>query len=333
MEQKRTLWIVAAAGVFLLVVAGAALILYSPTLQGNSQQTAYNPADGWVSAPKKAAVSPDFSGEGIPPSPFEADTHKAPPLSNDPFEFSEENVVAEHNPPSDKNAPLPQNNEREPIQSKNVTVITDNTTIYGSGTTTTIDLNALKAGNQQQSEVASAPKNSAAPAPQPQVAQAQPKSPPPAAPQQAPRAPSESYSEAKISPAPAVKPAQSAQPTNSVASTKSSASSSLKTTSASEAKPASTSAPAKPLPDSYWIQVGAYSAKKSADNARSILESNKIPSEVFTYKDASGKLFYRVRIGPYTTTSEAEYWKTRIAMISEFENANSYVTNANAKVR
>ena len=31
MEQKRILWIIAAVGVFFLVVIGAALILYSPT--------------------------------------------------------------------------------------------------------------------------------------------------------------------------------------------------------------------------------------------------------------------------------------------------------------
>ena len=50
MEQKKTLWIVAASGVFLLVVAGAALLL-SFQKTGTSQ-TYSNPADGWVSSAK-----------------------------------------------------------------------------------------------------------------------------------------------------------------------------------------------------------------------------------------------------------------------------------------
>jgi len=38
-------------------------------------------------------------------------------------------------------------------------------------------------------------------------------------------------------------------------------------------------------------------------------------------------MFYRVRIGPYMTKSEAEYWRTRIAMIPEFAKNESYVTS------
>ena len=83
--------------------------------------------------------------------------------------------------------------------------------------------------------------------------------------------------------------------------------------------------PKKTTPDTFWIQVGSYEAKKSADEARSTLESNKIPNEVFTYKDSKGKLFYRVRVGPYTTKSEAEYWQSRILMINQFAKASSYV--------
>jgi len=56
MEQKRTLWIIAAVGVFLLVVLGAALILYSPAAHSTQTVAAIAPvkrpaANGWVSAP------------------------------------------------------------------------------------------------------------------------------------------------------------------------------------------------------------------------------------------------------------------------------------------
>jgi cell division protein FtsN len=76
----------------------------------------------------------------------------------------------------------------------------------------------------------------------------------------------------------------------------------------------------------YWVQVAAYSNKKGAENARSILDENKIPSDIFTYTDTKNNLFYRVRIGPYTTKSEAEYWKARIEEIDFFKTSQCYVT-------
>ena len=76
----------------------------------------------------------------------------------------------------------------------------------------------------------------------------------------------------------------------------------------------------------YWVQCAAYTSKKTADQARSKLDENRIPAEVFTYKDAKDNLFYRVRVGPYTTKSEAEYWKNRIAQIDSFKSAQSYIT-------
>lgn len=76
----------------------------------------------------------------------------------------------------------------------------------------------------------------------------------------------------------------------------------------------------------YWVQCASYTSKKSADNARFVLDEKRIPAEVFTYKDSKDKLYYRVRVGPYTTKSEAEYWKNRICSIETFVNSNSYIT-------
>ena len=57
MEQKKTLWIVAAAGIFLLVVVGAALILYSPSVHQTSvQQSSFDPTSGWISSTKQGAT-------------------------------------------------------------------------------------------------------------------------------------------------------------------------------------------------------------------------------------------------------------------------------------
>ena len=56
------------------------------------------------------------------------------------------------------------------------------------------------------------------------------------------------------------------------------------------------------------------------------MDENKIPSDIFTYTDTKNNLFYRVRIGPYTTKSEAEYWKARIEEIDFFKTSQCYVT-------
>lgn len=76
----------------------------------------------------------------------------------------------------------------------------------------------------------------------------------------------------------------------------------------------------------YWVQAASYTSKKTADFARATLEESRIPAEVFTFKDSKNKLFYRLRVGPYTTKSEAEYWKNRVAQIDQFKNVQSYIT-------
>ena len=77
----------------------------------------------------------------------------------------------------------------------------------------------------------------------------------------------------------------------------------------------------------YWIQVASLTSRKNADSARAVLGENKITADVFTYKDTSDKLYYRVRVGPYTTKSEAEYWRGEIAKIDSFASSQSYVTS------
>ena len=81
------------------------------------------------------------------------------------------------------------------------------------------------------------------------------------------------------------------------------------------------------LVDQYWVQVASVTNKHNAENARAALAANKIESEIFTHKADDGKLYYRLRVGPYTTKTEAEYWKGRIALIDEFADTESFITN------
>ena len=89
MEQKRTLWIIAAVGVFLLVVLGAALILYSPKATSGQIASGHNSTktndSGWISlAP---AQNNEVSSNQGKENPFER-TRPLPPVEERRDELS-----------------------------------------------------------------------------------------------------------------------------------------------------------------------------------------------------------------------------------------------------
>ncbi len=289
MEERRTLWIITASGLFLLVVVGAAIILSTSTKGNKTQQAAFNPTEGWTT-PTTYAVQTIPANDTI----AQANTNALSDAPASPFEQVALNDTA-----------VPQQ-----IQADNLTVYTDKTTLYSDETVTTIDLNALKSSTPA---VTANNQTTAA-----QIASAQ-------------AAKTESYTYNYEQPKPVAKatpaPAQTPAPAKPAPAPAAATSAPAKT-----AAPATSTVPAGlKVPDRFWVQVASYATKKNADDARATLESNKIPSEVFTYTDAKGKVFYRVRIGSYTTPSEAEYWKTQVAKIDQFADAQSYVVNSSAK--
>ena len=266
MEQKKTLWIIAAVGVFLLVVLGVPAILHYPSR---------NPV------PAYASISP---------------VEKKTPQSG------WTKPVADVSAPSDIS---------QSTKVSDLVVVADNATVYSpnpvSGATT-IDLNALKneITTDAQAQTAAQPQNI-------NITVNIPDS-------------KETVTEPKAT---AVAKAPETTPVNTVKTVQKAETKTVKTT---KTAPAATTATAtvktEPKKTQYWVQVAAYSNKKGAEGARSILDENKIPSDIFTYRDNKDKLYYRVRVGPYTTKSEAEYWRTKIIKISEIDNANdSYITS------
>ena len=295
MEQKKTLWIVAAAGVFLLVVIGAALILYSPAVQNKSPvQTSLSYSDGLNSFSSVSSSGNENifrNSEIFPENDGMSEAGKN----------SESSVSPVEEPVNEK-----EESAGQQVKVENATLYSDNvylieTTPSVTSVTTVIDLNALK----------------------------------PSAPAAKNYAPAESFNEPKVE-----QKVQAAEtPSSAVVSQKKVAGPKVeqKPVSKSVSKPAvkKTAVPAKKtaskpaetkasVPDTYWIQVGSYEVKKLADDARKILENNKIPNEVFTHKE-KGKLFYRVRVGPYTTKQEAQYWQKCIRAINEFSEVESYI--------
>ena len=283
MDQKRTLWITIAVGLFLLVVIGAALFFHAPTAKKESKTVKLDSGSTYTQPNTTPTVPTDAFSQGTAGASNTSATTQ-----------------------SDENA------KADSLTTDNLTVIANGTTnVIGLGDTstadttasgtTTIDLNTLKttptsgtvtAQNKAAENAMAETAAATTPITQPAVEEKVTKS------------------------APAKKETPAKKATSST------------TTKKTVAKTAT--APAKKIADSFWVQAASYSTKKNADEARNTLDANKIPCEVFTYKDTKGNLFYRVRVGPYTTKSEAEYWKERIAAIDLFTKSGSYITNSSA---
>ncbi|MDR0448755.1 MAG: SPOR domain-containing protein [Treponema sp.] len=96
---------------------------------------------------------------------------------------------------------------------------------------------------------------------------------------------------------------------------------------APEAKPAVVAAPSATPPTAsktssrdYWVQVGSFEHRERADGAKSTLD-NKGLSAIITNQIVNSKMFYRVRVGPYNSQNEADYWLAMIKSIDGFQNS------------
>ena len=305
MEQKRTLWIMAAVGVFLLVVLGAALILYSPTARSSQTIATVSPSNkqtsnGWVS------LAPAENETTIPQTKMPA----TEVLSEQTNEVPQQNVinseekitrVAELTVYADKatiisNNPNEMNNvvaavpssvpEQKTAEQTHHTVINN---------TTTIDINPVISEKPVVTPKNELTKNTM-----------------------------ETTSK-KVAEKPVVKQVAKKEVSKPVSKPKKVTSTKATTSTTTTAKVTKT--PAKPKVVQYWVQVTSLKSKKSAENAREVLDENKITADIFTYKDKKDQLFYRVRVGPYTTKSEAEYWQSKIAKIDTFASSSSYITS------
>ena len=313
MEQKRILWIVASVGLFLLVVVGFALILYSPSKNQDPIITSTQSTnDIWASPQNATPIDPNYQASVLQGTPLEnSNSVNMPQDSTSPVPVLPSQVPQFQGMPNQPYPvpPVPNGNNVLPSDSmalvgqqqvKDVTVISGNTKVITSGGTT-IDLTGLTVNSATQ-PVVTQNTNAATQSTKEVVSS------------------SSKTATAKVESAKATS-------TNKTSASKTSTAKASSTTKTASAK---TTTPA-PITHKFWIQAGSYSSKKNAEEARNALSAEKIASEIFTYTDSNGTLFYRVRVGPYTTKSEAEYWQSRIALIDKFSSSKTYITDSSAK--
>ena len=305
MEQKKTLWIIAGVSFFLLVVFGVAFIAFKPSAN-------YSPTFAKKPAIEKK-IQPE-NGWSNPPAPDYDMNNQRSDLSsakvNDMVVLSENTTVYD-------------------ITKPNQNVASDS---QPASQSTTIDLNALK--RELTAELAAQSQTTQGQNPQNiNITVTMPERKP----EQSVVITSDYYTGKAKEEAPAAKTSESKAVTQAPAKkqeTPAKTTQTVQKTAKTESKPASAKTTAAPAPapktvTRFWVQVAAYTNKKTAENAREILSENKITSDIFTYQDNKNRLFYRVRVGPYTTKSEAEYWQAKISKISDFSKEQSFVTSTN----
>jgi len=86
------------------------------------------------------------------------------------------------------------------------------------------------------------------------------------------------------------------------------------------AKPAATK-----THNNYWVQTGAFSTKIRAEGAKESLASKGITS-IIDNRDIDGKTWYRVRVGPYISETEANYWLALVKSIDGFSESQVRLT-------
>jgi DedD protein len=79
--------------------------------------------------------------------------------------------------------------------------------------------------------------------------------------------------------------------------------------------------------DNYWVQAGSFSVKARAEVVKETLASKGIGS-IIENREIDGKTFFRVRVGPYTSQEEADYWLPLIKSINGFENSQIWKTQS-----
>ena len=72
----------------------------------------------------------------------------------------------------------------------------------------------------------------------------------------------------------------------------------------------------------YWVQTASLANRINAERARDKLAAQHMKVEIFT-KETSAGLTHRVRVGPFTNSTEANYWLNSIE--------KSYVTEEKVK--
>jgi DedD protein len=91
------------------------------------------------------------------------------------------------------------------------------------------------------------------------------------------------------------------------------------------ARPQAPRTEARPFNNDYWIQTGAFTTQIRAEGAKESLADKGITS-VIDNSNVNGRTWYRVRVGPYVSENEANYWLALVKSIDGFSDSQIRLT-------
>jgi DedD protein len=304
MEKKKLLLVTISVGVFLVIVIGASILVFSPRNPAPAVMAAVSerPIPAGIQGTLQA-VSPGIAGSPVTvDTPQETDTAlQVQPATADPT-----NMV--RNPDGFQSLQTPPSS---------ISAVQENRFYINNDTTQPV-LIERKDGDSTR-VVINVPRPTTAAVPNAQAASQ----------------PSASASAATSAPA-----ARTASGSAATRSTAAPGSSTPRQTAA--AAPARTvAAPARSAPqtpqsrtyNAYWVQTGSFPTRNQADKAKEILAAKGLTA-VIENGDVRGETWYRVRVGPYTSQNEADYWLSLIKSINgkpHIDLASSIVWMSNTR--
>jgi DedD protein len=288
MEQKKLLLIAISVGVFFVIVIGAAILVFP--VNAVSAKSAEVPAP--------VSNRPVSSGTSLTPA-----GQAEPPAAPAPQEYIREGVQGIQNAPEGS---VPADNSFY---------------INGSGSSSRAPAEAAP-----QTTIKVDPKSAvgvpdAAPAGR-------------AAPVAAAQRTTTPASAVPAVPAPAAPPSRSTAAAPAASQTRSTAASQARSTATAPAastrstpSAAASTRPAVQIKtrDDYWVQTHSFTALARAEAVKQTLADKGITS-IIENRDIDGTTRFRVRVGPYTSQNEADYWLSLIKSINGFENSQVWKT-------
>jgi len=312
MEKKKLLLVAISVGIFLALTIGAAILFFAPKDASTYPMAAGKPVqagDAGINAPVQSSAA---SGSTV------RQDSNPQPSSVDPVDL----VRQPKEVPGLQQTPEGANRQGDGFYvSGSGTGRSAETVINVPKPTTAAVPDAAPAGRAVSTIAQAAPKpatsvsSTTSPAPSTSSISSTPK---PAA-EAAPAAVTASKPAAVAAPATAIasKPATVAAPVATAATSKPAAATASVASVQTQAKPASTQTK---VYNDYWIQTGAFSTITNAEGVKATLSSKGITS-IIENREVEGKTVFRVRVGPYISQNEANYWLALIKSINGFEDS------------
>ena len=295
MEKKKLLLVAISVGVFLALTIGSAILVFTPRNTNLPFETVTSNANpGTITLVPPSFYQPSTGVSEPPPSSFDVVE-----LARNPGEV-----------PGLVTSPANSQANETGRGTENVISVTQPSTAAVPNTAPT-----GRAVNQSAPVAATRPAQTTT-TPATTATSAQTTTPPAttaARPAQTSTSPSQTPARAATTTPAASTPAQTAS--------RPSASTPTQTTQVQPTPVASAgnSTPAR-IYDDFWVQTGAFSTVASAEWVKEILASRGITS-IIENRIIDGRNLFRVRVGPYTSQNEANYWLALIQSMDGFEDS------------